>query len=220
MISLGADVNYFPPHTVRPLLMAVKKGNVELTRALLEEGADIRGVTGQTALSIARESGRTEMKALLVKWGAVERSREDDVVAHVTKVAEMGRKIVADVHGAPPVSLDFVHEGVTLLQAACMEGDTDTARKLIGFGANPNDFPTLKTAPPIVIAASFCNLQLVRMLIEEGVDISGDAGARALKANFRRGSGAQCTDVAALLRQWGARDVEAEEDPDDSPGDL
>jgi len=79
-IASGVDVNYQYPLSrnyadgMTPLLYASKWNNFEITRLLVENGANInaRAVDGNTALSIAAANGNSEMYNYLVEHGAVE----------------------------------------------------------------------------------------------------------------------------------------------------
>jgi len=79
-IATGVDVNYKYPLSrnyadgMTPLLYACKWNNFEITRLLVENGADINARTadGNTALSIATANGNSEIYNYLIEHGAVE----------------------------------------------------------------------------------------------------------------------------------------------------
>ncbi|MCL2277703.1 MAG: ankyrin repeat domain-containing protein [Treponema sp.] len=81
-ILSGADVNYQYPLSssysdgMSPLMYASKSGNFELTRLLLDHGADInaRNREGNTAYSLAEINGNAELTAYLSSRGALETS--------------------------------------------------------------------------------------------------------------------------------------------------
>jgi len=78
-IETGVDVNYKYPLTssyadgMTPLLFACKWNNFEITRLLVENGADInaRAVDGSTALSLAETNRNDEIVNYLIERGAV-----------------------------------------------------------------------------------------------------------------------------------------------------
>ena len=55
-----------------PLIVAPRKGNVEIAKLLIERGANINktDITGQTPLHVACQNGREEMVKLLPERGA------------------------------------------------------------------------------------------------------------------------------------------------------
>ncbi len=68
LISKGVGVN--PPSTEltgTPLMVAAEEGNLEITKILLEAGADAckKNQMGETALVIARKKGRSGVSAYL-----------------------------------------------------------------------------------------------------------------------------------------------------------
>ncbi len=84
-IELGADVNarhsveYYGPHQLTPLHAAIKNGNTEIVRLLVQGGADLESrirrdgqymVAGYTPLMWAVENGRTEVARYLLEQGA------------------------------------------------------------------------------------------------------------------------------------------------------
>ena len=63
LIEKGSDVNKVQALNVTPLHSAAKRGNIELVKLLMTNGAraDIKMEDGQTALSLAKNEGHTEV---------------------------------------------------------------------------------------------------------------------------------------------------------------
>ncbi|KAM5470200.1 hypothetical protein MauCBS54593_004085 [Microsporum audouinii] len=136
-----------PPKKPLALNGAVEKHDPDMVRYLLEAGADISCVRGNymiSALHIAIAEGAEDLVELLLKYGA-----------------DPNRYCCSKRYP---------------LQCAIKQGATAIARVLLRNGAdisakgNPSE-------PPLILAArgygsGFCDLSLVKMLIEEGAEIN------------------------------------------------
>jgi ankyrin repeat protein len=167
-LDLGADINASADdwYELTLLATAAKLGNLELTRILLDLGAQpdrsFDSVSrGRTPLQAAAENSHFEVVKLLIKCGA-----------NVTMPA------------AP-------YHGMTALQAACEDGDLTTAKLLIDAGADINGHPAarliqhgttpnhpgdLEAGTPLQIAVSYQNSDIIQLLLEAGSDIKAPTG--------------------------------------------
>ena len=60
-----------------------------------------------------------------------------------------------------------------LLNLALVDEDADSARKLLGLGAQPNqDFWEQGVSAPILVLSSSCNVELLEILINAGADVN------------------------------------------------
>ncbi len=108
LIAAGVDVDAADAGGEIPLIMAAYLGHTEITRLLLEAGADVRAVdTGMkaTALHAAAYAGRTEPARLLIQHG-----------------------IAIDAQGP--------YNGYTALHDAIWQNNVETARVIIEAGAD------------------------------------------------------------------------------------
>ena len=169
-----------------PLLFAAQRGNVAVARLLLAAGAGVDeaapdGIGGDTnARALFRAD--TEAPALLV---AIDSGH-----------AGMARFLIA--RGADP---DHDGAGRTPLHAATQRAMPDVVRALLAAGADPNPrlarplplvsrrisqdnglTPTTVGATPFLLAASFGDVEIMRILIEAGADpfLTTDDGTTAL----------------------------------------
>ena len=169
-----------------PLLFAAQRGNVDVARLLLAAGADVDeaapdGIGGDTnARALFRAD--TEAPALLV---AIDSGH-----------AGMARFLIA--RGAEP---DHDGAGRTPLHAATQRAMPDVVRALLAAGADPNPrlarplplvsrrisqdnglTPTTIGATPFLLAASFGDVEIMRILVEAGADpfLTTDDGTTAL----------------------------------------
>ncbi|NDJ63160.1 MAG: ankyrin repeat domain-containing protein [Chloroflexi bacterium] len=132
LIEAGADVNEPDSGGNAPLITAAYQGHTDMTRLLLENGADVTAVDPgmkATALHAAAYAGRTEPARLLIQHGI-------------------------DIDKQGP------YNGYTALHDAIWQNNIDTAAVIIDAGANltltnhngqtPLDFARAKNAHQIV----------------------------------------------------------------------
>jgi ankyrin repeat protein len=132
LIAQGVNVNELEPNGDAPLIMAAYQGHTEITRLLLEAGADVGALDPgmkATALHAAAYAGRTEAAKLLVQHGI-------------------------DIDKQGP------YNGYTALHDAIWQNNIDVAKVLIDAGASlhlkanngqtPLDFAKARHAAQIV----------------------------------------------------------------------
>jgi len=62
MIDSGADVNVVGPFGITAMLVAIKQGNLETVKLLLENGVDPSGkIAGKTLVEVAEHEKQTEL---------------------------------------------------------------------------------------------------------------------------------------------------------------
>ena len=108
LIARGVDVNAADGSGDVPLIMAAYLGHTEITRLLLEAGADVTAVDSgmkATALHAAAYAGRTEPARLLIQHG-----------------------IAIDAQGP--------YNGYTALHDAIWQNNVETARVIVEAGAD------------------------------------------------------------------------------------
>ena len=108
LIAAGVDVNAADASGDIPLIMAAYLGHTEITRLLLEAGADVAAVDSgmkATALHAAAYAGRTEPARLLIQHGI-------------------------DIDAQDP------YNGYTALHDAIWQNNVETARVIVDAGAD------------------------------------------------------------------------------------
>jgi ankyrin repeat protein len=146
LLQRGADVNgastgLFSSNT--PLLIAAKKGNLELVKLLLQYKPNIEHdggmFHGETALIVALENRHTEVADLLVKNGANVNPRD---------------------------SFDR-----TALMSSAMHGETEVVRALLSYGADAN-LKDHFDATALMFAAQNGFLEISRLLLDNKADVN------------------------------------------------
>lgn len=142
LIHQGADVNTAQGDGMTALHWAAERGDAELTRALLQAGAEAEAVTriGQyTPLHIAAARGATEVALTLLEEGAA-------------------------------VGARAVPSGATPLHLAAGSGDAALVRALLQRNADPNAEEAEWGQTPLIFAAAQNRTDAIRALIEGGAD--------------------------------------------------
>jgi ankyrin repeat protein len=153
----------------RALVLAVRNGNVEMVRILLDAGADpdLPG-HGFTPLGLAAFSGQTQVAHLLLRAGADVNVQGIDgntplILAAAYNRVEIARKLLAH---KPDFSL-FNRDGKNPVAAAALEGNIEILRMMLEAGASPNE-PGKSGSRPIFWAASRQQKEAVKLLQEYG----------------------------------------------------
>ena len=158
-----------------PLVDAVRRGDANAVRELLESGVEVDATTadGATALLWAVHTGQPELVALLLEAGAdVDISNRYGVgpaylAAENGDAAILERLLLAGVDPNPTL-----RGGETLLMTAARTGDPETVRTLLAHGADPNLRETTQGQTALMWAAANNNAAALRLLAENGAEIN------------------------------------------------
>jgi uncharacterized protein len=167
--SLSAAANSLP------LIDAVKAGNVQSVRTLLEQRADVDAALpdGTTALHWAAHANATELAELLIAAGANANAANRYGVTPLTLAATNGNAAVATAllrAGADPNVT--VGEGETILMTAARTGDVETIKALVAYGADVDAAEEWQGQTALVYAATQNHAGAVRLLAELGADVN------------------------------------------------
>ena len=165
---------YLPAADV-PLVDAVRRGDANAVRELLESGVEVDATTadGATALLWAVHTGQPELVALLLEAGADVDISNRYGVGPAALAAENGdaaileRLLLAGVD--PNLTL---RGGETLLMTAARTGDPETVRTLLAHEADPNLRETTQGQTALMWAAANNNSAALRLLTENGAEIN------------------------------------------------
>lgn len=172
LLDEGANVNAAFAGGGTPLTQAIRRGYLENVRLLLARGAD---ASAGNALYAAVFEGHDEIISLLLESGAnINECDGVDGEGPLHFAARMDRTALVRLlveHGADV----NVHDsgGVTPLIKALLWQRQDIACYLIKKGA---DIHTISRNPiesaPLIVAARQCQLDMVKLLVEKGVDVN------------------------------------------------
>ena len=201
LLDAGANPNLALLAGETPLMVASRSGKADVVALLLAKGADAnaRGARQQTALMWAVSQRHPEVVKLLVAHGA-------DVHARSSEWQEM---MAVPPHGVPLYNKIIPHGRDTALLFAARAGDLESARLLIGAGANVNDADAWGVSVTTMAAhAGFT--EMVEWLLDHGADASAAAaGFSALHAAIMRRDMRMATallahgaDPNAPLKTW------------------
>ena len=184
LLKAGANPNMVPPTGEAPLMIATRTGSVAGVRLLVSHGADVHAgeaTKGQTALMWAAAGQEPEIVGTLVEAGADVHARTGTSQRYVLLCCQ---EYNGDIR---PGAAWIQHGGFTPLLFAAREGALESARLLLGAGANVNDTAADGTSA-LALAALSGQGALAALLIEEGADLNAaGAGYTALHAAVQRG---------------------------------
>lgn len=175
LLNSGASANAYSKEGDRAIFHAVKSGNKDIARLLLERGADpnvsYNDATG-SPLDSAVSAGDPEMVSLLIKWKA---------------------------------GVNYKMRGAhTALHTACMQKESEQASAIITLllqsGADVNAV-THMGVTPLMNAVEADNTSAVRILLQRGADprIQNIKGRTALDIAL---DGKKNTGIISLLKSW------------------
>ena len=158
----------------RPLIDAVRSGDVAAVRALLDQAVavDARAEDGATALHWAVHEQRLAIVELLLDAGADVTATNRYGVGAASLAAENGDTAtlarLLDAGVDPDMTMPG---GETLLMTAARSGDPVTVRVLLARGADPNARESLRGQTALMWAAAGNNAAAIHVLAEQGADL-------------------------------------------------
>ena len=146
-------------------------------KALVENGADVntRNDDGETPLILATENENLDVMRFLIRNGSDVNARKNDgktplIVASMIENADDVIMLLIE-SGADVNAKD--NEGNTPITMTSSDGDLNLSKILVNNGANVNA-RTNDGATPLMLASAFNDtFELMKLLIENGADISG-----------------------------------------------
>ena len=183
MVKLLLDADANPNVALKlgetPLMAAARSGDVPTVEQLLADGADVDArehERGQTALMWAVAQQHADVARVLIRNGA-------DLDAR-TKVYHQLENTAGNTNTSG--NFRMAHGGSTPLLFAARSGDVETAKVLVGAGANVDDI-TASGASALVVAAHSGHGPLAIYLLEQRADPNAaGAGYTALHAAVLR----------------------------------
>ncbi|REJ84710.1 MAG: hypothetical protein DWQ36_07815 [Acidobacteria bacterium] len=195
-----------------PLYATIRRGDIDLTRALLDAGEPVNQVwpgDGSPLIEAVR-SGSSELLRLLLDRGAeVDLGVGGDGTAMIA-AARRGDVEMVELLLAYGADVDHAGRGGdgNPLIAASLAGDVEMARLLVARGARV-DIHVPDDDTPLINAAQQGHVEMVRYLLEIGADpdLTGDFDRRleTVRTPLNQALARGHDEVAELLRRAGAR---------------
>ncbi len=189
LLQAGADPDASSEAGVTPLMQAARTGSIDTVSALLEFSADVNAhesARGQTALMWAVSQQHAEVVEVLLRYGA-------DVHASTSTrglIVMLDRGTRDFVQTSEAIGDPLEVGGSKPLLFAARVGDTDSARLLLGAGAEVNS-ASADGHSALVVAAFGGHERVVSLLLEADADPNAAGGgftslhAAALSGNLQ-----------------------------------
>ena len=171
---------------VRPLTVMLDQGPRRTVKTSMQDARQI-DAGGSTALTFAAQAGDAESAALLLAAGANVNDATADGNSVLVLATFAGHPAVARVLIEAGANVNAADAGYSALHAAVLRGDVTTVRGLLDKGADVNTqltkgspvrrfgsqwaLPsTLKGGTPLLIAAAYLEVEIVRVLLAAGAN--------------------------------------------------
>ncbi len=178
-LSAKADVNGANKLGWTALMLAARKGNVELVKQLLNAGANSNVQvphSGWTALNLAIKNGHKDVVALLLDKGADVSLRSLDRKSALNLAAQYGYKDIVEMLLERKVLLETKDgEEATPLLRAIEKGHKEIVSLLLNHGANVDATCLIKqrgSNTALILAARAGNEHIVDLLLKRGVFVN------------------------------------------------
>ncbi len=207
LIDAGADVNVANRYGLTPTIQAAINGNSEIITILLDAGADPNAITlqGDTALMNAAKTGAVQgVEALLdagaevdardtytyqtpLMWATASNQSEvvDLLIQHGADVNAVSAELLFSGINQGGVQGDFPNGGLTSLHHAARENALESAQLLLAAGADP-DILDPQGISPLRVAATNENLDMAKLLIEGGANLSDGSLVDIMEIPYKR----------------------------------
>jgi ankyrin repeat protein len=204
-VLIGADA----PES--PVADAAMRGDVDVVRQLLREGADVNGAQGDgmSALHWAAERGSAELTEMLLYAGATV-----DAVTRIGKYTPLhiasrngqAQVVSAVLSAGADVGARTDPGGTTSLHLAATAGDASVIELLVEAGAEIDAREVEWQQTPLIFAAARNRIDAIRALLESGADPNLAAESFDLTAQrpIDRAASRRSADVLAAFTDDGA----------------
>lgn len=153
---------------VAPISLAIAQNDYSTVKKFLESGADIEvkgNIMGMTPIMYAARYNKVSLIKLLIENGAniQEKSKLGLTAIEYAKHANAFEAVAY---------LNKISGNVASISLAISQNEFDTVKKFVEFGTDVNIENKINGMTPIMYAARFNNLKILRLLIANGADIN------------------------------------------------
>lgn len=153
------------------LMAAVMSQHLGVAITLLEHGANVNIIskTGLSPLMVACASGNLELVELLIQWEADITHEDQEGNSCLLVVCQEGHANIAKllIDKGCKVDIKRTNDNTTPLLMAIQQRHYEVSQLLISYNANVNARNS-KGATPLLMAASFGDINLVKLLLDSG----------------------------------------------------
>ncbi|UCG60843.1 MAG: ankyrin repeat domain-containing protein [Candidatus Zixiibacteriota bacterium] len=204
LIENGAAVSVGDRDNTTPLICAAMRGNMDIVSFLLDHGASIseRDNYGNTPYLASAGGGNTDLVAYFLDQGVDVNQQDRQGRSALHQAAFRGRTTVIEQlvnRGANPYIKD--NDSMSILCGAAYSGQANAATLLIELGADVNEAPNRHGHTPLFAAIWNNRVDVVRLLIEKGVDLRYQTPQEGTAMHLAAGRGHQ--DVCQVLLDAG-----------------
>ena len=203
LVRAGQDINVAAP--LSPLMAAAGRGNLDMTRYLLDEGARVndRAPNGKTALHAAAEFGTLDVARLLLERGAKVDVADANGYTPLWSAARNNRAEMIDLFLSRGARLRHRDKsGNSALNAAAANGADDAVRRLVEAGLDP-DAKNRFGRTPIFDAVDSRKESTVALFINFGASVN--ARTQSGQTPLARARALGEANIIARLEKAGAR---------------
>lgn len=169
LLGNGADIEKINESPATPLIVAIRENNLAAVCLLLDAGADVNNAVDTTPLSEAAEDCKLEIVEALLSAGATigGSSTKGNALA---RACDNHQRVVAELLLASLFGTQYEAEVCAEAFSAAIEcGDEEMVRLLLENEVPPS-FKLLRQACAVGV------LEVVRMLVDTGIDVNGVDG--------------------------------------------
>ena len=185
-----------------PVADAAMRGQTDVVRTLLSEGADVNAAhgDGMTALHWAAERGDAEMAEMLIYSGAsvhgVTRIGQYTPL-HLASRSSSDRVVGMLIDAGADVSATTTNSGATPLHLAAGSGNAKSVAILVENGADVNARESAWQQTPLIFAASLNRVEVIKELLARGADpgITSEAMDLQLQGQLDRAASQRYTEA-------------------------
>ncbi|KAJ7469650.1 ankyrin repeat-containing domain protein [Mycena latifolia] len=203
LLANTPDINLqLPSGTL--LQVASEYGHMDITRLLLQNGADVnaRGGLNGSPLRFASGTGQFNLVQLLLEHGADVNANCRHWGTALQSASSTGRTDIVHILLENGANIDAVGgEDGTALRVASLWGHIETAQLLLKNGADVDKESGSHNNPLRAASEAGC-ADIVRLLIDKGADLDATGGGCASALTITSGKGH--TEIVHLLLEKGA----------------
>ena len=210
-----------------PVADAAMRGQTDVVRTLLSEGADVNAAhgDGMTALHWAAERGDAEMAEMLIYSGAsvhgVTRIGQYTPL-HLASRSSSDRVVGMLIDAGADVSAKTTNSGATPLHLAAGSGNAKSVALLAENGADVNARESAWQQTPLIFAASLNRIEVIEELLARGADpgIASKAMDLQLQGQLDRAASQRYTEALAAFSESGQEAELSTSNGFDAPVDV